>query len=157
MTLAILNDAVNSRCCPVEDGTTKATLPTLVFASPQASCCSGTAEGINSAFVPTAILNSAKPADALASATFQIEGVCSCEGHVVEKRLKFLKGVRVFTLNPITNQLKLTYDPAVVSIPDIQAEVRKAGASAAPLCPKADGDGVHSQSARRPGEGGCCG
>lgn len=35
-----------------------------------------------------------------------------------------------FSLNPITNQMKVSYDPAAVSIGEIVTEVKKAGASA---------------------------
>jgi hypothetical protein len=44
--------------------------------------------------------------------TFQIEGLCSCEGQIVEKRVKSLRGIAAFSLNAITNQMKVTYDPS---------------------------------------------
>jgi hypothetical protein len=34
------------------------------------------------------------------------------------------------SLNPITNQMKLTYDPATVSIPEVEKAVSRAGVRA---------------------------
>ena len=62
------------------------------------------------------------------TASFKIGGICSCEGSIVEKRLKKLKGVESFTLSMVTNRLSVAYDPAVVSVEDIEKEVTKAGA-----------------------------
>jgi Cd2+/Zn2+-exporting ATPase len=69
----------------------------------------------------------------LATVTFQIGGVCSCELQIVEKRLKTLEGVKTLSLNPVMNQIRLTYDPTALSVRDVQAVVKKAGASAVPL------------------------
>jgi Cu+-exporting ATPase len=67
----------------------------------------------------------------LETATFRIEGLgCACEGAIVEKRVRALKGMATFVLNPITNQMKVSYDPSAVSIREIVTEVKKAGASA---------------------------
>ena len=64
----------------------------------------------------------------LLAATFRVEGLgCTCEGQIIEKRVKALDGVTVFSLNPITHQLKVIYNAAVVSRRDIEAEVKKAG------------------------------
>ncbi|MEN6549110.1 MAG: HAD-IC family P-type ATPase, partial [Armatimonadia bacterium] len=71
--------------------------------------------------------------DDLATVTFQIGGVCSCEMQIVEKRVKALKGVRTLSLNSITNEMKLTYDPAALSVCDVQTAVKTAGASAVPM------------------------
>ncbi len=60
--------------------------------------------------------------------TFRIGGMCSCEEPMVEKRLKRLRGVDSFSLSLILNQLKVVYDPSVVSIEDIQKAAAKAGA-----------------------------
>lgn len=60
--------------------------------------------------------------------TFKVGGICSCEGSIVEKRLKRLKGVDTFTLNLITSQLKVVYDSSLVSIEDIEKAAAKAGA-----------------------------
>jgi len=63
--------------------------------------------------------------------TLQIGGMnCSCEGQIIERKIKLLQGVKVFTLNPITNQIKVTFDPLSVSIPDIEKAVSKAGMKA---------------------------
>jgi len=64
------------------------------------------------------------------TATFLIEGLgCSCEGQIVEKRVRALPGITTLSLNPITNQMKLEYDPLISSIKDIEDAVRKAGAT----------------------------
>jgi Cd2+/Zn2+-exporting ATPase len=69
----------------------------------------------------------------LQTATFRIDGVCSCELHIVEKQVKAMKGVSNFSMNPITNQMKLTYDPLIISTKDIQTAVKKSGANAVPM------------------------
>ena len=38
-----------------------------------------------------------------------------------------------FSVNAITNQMKVTYDPSIVSIPDIETAVKKAGVTAIPV------------------------
>lgn len=60
--------------------------------------------------------------------SFKVGGMCSCEGPMVEKRLNKLKGVESFSLNLITNQLKVVYDPAAVTIEEIEKAAAKAGA-----------------------------
>ena len=78
----------------------------------------------------------AKGGEGSATLTFRIEGMsCSCEGQIVEKRVKALKGVKSFSLNPITNQMKVICDP-IVSVEDIQRAVSKAGVKAVLLPPK---------------------
>ncbi len=75
--------------------------------------------------------NNAGKTGSLETVVFQIEGMgCSCEGQIVEKRVKSLKGVEEFLLNPITNRMTVTYDPGLVSIGDIQKAVKKAGLKA---------------------------
>jgi len=75
--------------------------------------------------------NAKKGEQGMETVTFAIEGMgCSCEGKIVEKRVKSLPGVESFSLNPITNQMKLTYDPATVSIPEVEKAVSRAGVRA---------------------------
>ncbi len=65
---------------------------------------------------------------------FQLQGLsCACEGQIVEKQLKKLKGVKNFNLNPVTFKMKISYDPALVSTEDIQKAISKGGARAVPL------------------------
>ncbi len=65
---------------------------------------------------------------AMEAASFRLEGLgCSCEVGIVEKRLKKLKGVQDYEVNAFTNRLKVLFDPAAVSVVDIQAAVGKAG------------------------------
>jgi len=47
--------------------------------------------------------------------------------------VKALKGMATFSLNPITNQMKLTFDPSVVSLREIEMAVKRAGATAVPV------------------------
>ena len=88
------------------------------------------------------------------TAVFRIEGLgCSCEGSIVEKRVKKLRGVESFLLNTFTNQLRVSFDPSAVTMWDIQATVEKAGVKAVLM-------GDSAADAREPqtfGGGGCCG
>ena len=71
--------------------------------------------------------------DGLETANFKISGLCSCEFKIIEKKMKKLKGVNDYSLNPITNQLKVTYDKTMVTVEDIQKSVSKAGGKATPM------------------------
>jgi cation transport ATPase len=111
----------------VEVATVRATTSTSAVAAPQQSCCSCPPEA-SAASAPASITGEAKGLD---SATFEIVGLgCSCAGQIVEKRVKALKGVKTFSLNPITNQMKLTYNASALSVQEIQTAVKKAGATA---------------------------
>ena len=85
---------------------------------------------------------------------FKLVGMgCSCEGSIVEKRVKKLRGVKDFSLNAFTNQLKVSFDPDAVTMADIQKTVEKAGVRVVLM-----GDSV--AAAREPqtfGGGSCCG
>lgn len=60
--------------------------------------------------------------------TFKLEGLgCSCEAKIVEKRVKAMKGVNNFDINPISNRVKISYNPSLVSIEDIKKTVAKCG------------------------------
>ena len=82
---------------------------------------------------------------------------CSCEASIIEKRIKKLRGVESFLLNPFTGQLRVSFEPDVVTMADIQKAVQKAGARAVLT-------GDSATDAREPkafggplGGGGCCG
>lgn len=78
--------------------------------------------------------NEKKDEQGLATINFQLEGLtCACEGQIVEKRLRKLKGVDRFSLNPITFKTKISYDPERVTIEEIQKTILKGGAKAVPL------------------------
>ncbi|MGD0405819.1 MAG: heavy-metal-associated domain-containing protein [Candidatus Bathyarchaeia archaeon] len=63
--------------------------------------------------------------------TFKLEGMgCSCEAKIVEKRLKSLKGVKIYNINPISNWLKISFDPSLVSTDDIKKSIAKCGITA---------------------------
>lgn len=97
--------------------------------APQVSCCSG--PDISTQMTAADEGHEPKLIEDMTSATFRIDGMsCSCEGQMVEKRVKALKGVTSVSLNPITNQMKVTYDPSAVSIGEIEAAVKKTGAKA---------------------------
>lgn len=66
--------------------------------------------------------------------TFKLEGMgCSCEAKVVEKRLKASKGIQSFSINPISNWMKVSYDPSLISTDDIKKTISKVGITASLL------------------------
>lgn len=112
-------------------------MPTVVAKAPSNQIKSGTDERVDPVASPIgtnvcccACKTLQTEAKSMETVIFRIDGVCSCAAHIVEKRVKALNGVKTFSLNPITNQMKLTYDQSTVSILDIQTAVKKAGASA---------------------------
>ncbi len=122
-------DEAHEPCCGGNGETPqKVSFPVFSMAQAQGSCCSGSEA--NPASVPVIDADKAKQ-QGLQLVAFRIDGMsCSCEGVMVEKRVKSLEGVKDFSLNPITNQMKLTYDPSALSIKDIETAVKKAGAKA---------------------------
>ena len=63
--------------------------------------------------------------------SFKIEGMsCSCEAGIIERRMKRLKGVEDYAFLPISNVMKLSYDPGRVTIEEIQKAAAKAGVKA---------------------------
>ncbi len=133
MPMAAPAEAKAACCCPGDELATKT--PLLIFPmAPQASsCCGGSDTGV-SVTATDKNTDQAKAGAGAASIAFRIDGMsCSCEGQMVEKRVKALPGVKTFSLNPITNQMRLTYDPTVLSTKDIEAAVKKAGAKAVPM------------------------
>jgi len=63
--------------------------------------------------------------------TFKLEGMgCSCEAKLVEKRLKGLKGIKTYNINPISNWLKVSFDSSLVSTEDIKNTIAKCGITA---------------------------
>jgi Cu+-exporting ATPase len=91
------------------------------------------------------------------TAVFKLEGMdCACEGSVVEKRVKKLRGVETFALNAFTNQLKVSFDPAAVTVQDIQKSVEKAGVKAVPV-EEAGAVARPLPLAGNQAPGGCCG
>jgi len=129
-TLAVI-EAKSACCCATEEPATKTPFPIFPMAAAQGSCCAGTEASTGKMLTPNLEINDMKGQDGVNAIAFRIDGMsCSCEGQMVEKRVKSLKGVKSFSLNPITNQMKLTYDPSTLSIQDIQAAVKKAGAKA---------------------------
>jgi Cu+-exporting ATPase len=69
----------------------------------------------------------------LETANFKISGLCSCEFKIIEKKMKNLEGIKDYSLNPVTNQLKVTYNKSQVTIEGIQKAVEKAGGKAIPM------------------------
>jgi copper chaperone CopZ len=74
--------------------------------------------------------NDRKLVEGLETANFKITGLCSCEFKIIEKKLKNLEGVDNYSLNPVTNQLKVTYDKTLMTVEGIQKAVSKAGGKA---------------------------
>lgn len=63
--------------------------------------------------------------------SFKIEGMsCSCEAGIIEKRMKRLDGIEDYVFLPISNVMKLSYDPSKVTVEDIQKTAAKAGVRA---------------------------
>ncbi len=71
-----------------------------------------------------------KPGNGLETKNFKISGICSCEFKIIEKKMRKLNGIESYTLNPITNLMKVTFDGSKVSVDDIQKAASKAGAKA---------------------------
>ncbi|MCK9228189.1 MAG: heavy metal translocating P-type ATPase [Syntrophorhabdaceae bacterium] len=120
-------ETTNSACCSGASSPVNSSFPTFPVAEVQGSCCSPPTGSMMS----DERTDGAISKDGMKSATFRIDGMsCSCEGLMVEKRVKSLKSVANFSFNPITNQMKLTYDPSSLTISEIETAVKKAGAKA---------------------------
>lgn len=68
--------------------------------------------------------------EGLETANFRISGLCSCEFKIIDKKMKNLDGVKKYSLNPVTNQMRVTYDKNSLTIEGIQKAVSKAGGKA---------------------------
>lgn len=67
----------------------------------------------------------------LTNSTFKLEGLgCACTAKIIEKRVKAIKGIKEYSINPISNWIKITYDSTLVSINDIKKSISKAGVQA---------------------------
>ena len=61
----------------------------------------------------------------------QIEGMeCGCEATLIDRKMKALAGVRSHEINPITHQLRVSYDPGSATIQDIIRSVSETGMKA---------------------------
>jgi len=110
---------------------TEAPAPAPVVVAVKSSCCCSGETQLTGASAPAPMTRDANEPGALEIATFRIEGLgCSCEGQIVEKQVRSLRGIVAFGLNPITNKMKVSYDPSIVTIHDIEAAVKKAGVTA---------------------------
>jgi len=119
-------------CCSCTASLAEA--PALIVEVTKSSCCCSGEAQTAGAFAPVPMTNDANEPGTLEIATFRVEKLgCSCEGQIVEKQVKSLRGIVAFGLNPITNKMKVSYDPSIVSIHDIEAAVKKAGVTAIPL------------------------
>jgi Cd2+/Zn2+-exporting ATPase len=129
-----LIDRATVSCCSDAAQPAEASAPTSVIDATEVSCCCSCEAQPTEAHAPVPEIQGANVPGGLEIATFRIEGLsCSCEGQIVEKRVKSLRGIAAFSLNAITNQLKVSYDPSIVSIPDIETAVKKAGGTAMPV------------------------
>jgi Cd2+/Zn2+-exporting ATPase len=116
-------------CCSRTPPVAEALTPTVETV--KSSCCGSSDAQPTGASAPAPLIRSANEPEELDIATFRIEGLgCSCEGQIVEKQVKSLQGIVAFGLNPITNKMKVSYDPSIVTIHDIEAAVKKAGVNA---------------------------
>ncbi|RPJ84970.1 MAG: heavy metal translocating P-type ATPase, partial [Acidobacteria bacterium] len=116
--------------CSCGDAPIDWNIPSSILVPEEGSCCC-CGDAADEMVVSAPALVSGDVSSGPATATFRIEGLgCACEGQMVEKRVKALKGVTTFSLNTLTNQLKVSYDPAAVSVDGIVASVNKAGVTA---------------------------
>jgi copper chaperone CopZ len=81
------------------------------------------------------MVNEERAKEGLVTSSFKITGLCSCEGKIIEKKMKNLIGVKEYSLNPVTNNLKVTYDSSQLNIEGIQNAVSKAGGRATLMKP----------------------
>ncbi|MDD4136584.1 MAG: heavy metal translocating P-type ATPase, partial [Methanoregula sp.] len=103
----------------------------------KSSCCCTVDAQPAGASAPPPLNSDGNETPSVEIATFRIEGLgCSCEGQIVEKQVKSLRGIVAFGLNPITFKMKVSYDPSIVSIHDIETAVKKAGVAAILLTSK---------------------
>jgi Zn2+/Cd2+-exporting ATPase len=120
-------ETTNSTCCSGASSSVNTSFAAFPVAEVHGSCCSPS----TGSPMPIERRDDGTPKDGMKSATFGIDGMsCSCEGLMVEKRVKSLKSVANVSFNPITNQMKLTYDPASLTVSEIESAVKKAGAKA---------------------------
>jgi copper chaperone CopZ len=122
-------EAQKAGCCSGEDAAAKTPLLIFPMAGLNVSCCPG--EEPSDPPAASGTETTGRAGNGANSIAFRIEGMaCSCEGQMVEKRVRGLKGIKSFSLNPITNQMRVTYDPSAISVKDIETAVKKAGARA---------------------------
>ncbi len=130
-TLPLAANEANAPCsCSGEEPAKVLAFPMFPGGPAEGSCCPGAAVD-SPPTAPNSGAKEAKGPDGMTSVAFRLDGMsCSCEGQMVEKRVRALKGVKNFSLNPITNQMKLIFDPSTLSLPEIEEAVKKAGAKA---------------------------
>jgi copper chaperone CopZ len=118
--------SASGSCCSCTALPVQAPVPaTNVDTEKSACCCTSEAQPVR---VPA---HGTNEPGSWEIATFRIEGLsCSCEGNIVEKQVTSLHGIAAFGLNTITNKMKVSYDPSLVSIHDIEAAAKKAGVTA---------------------------
>jgi Cd2+/Zn2+-exporting ATPase len=131
---AVPSAAGTSPCCSGVEPLVEIPAPAITPTGEACCSCGGLDDAIPT---PAPTPSDTTGPAGLDTATYRIEGLgCACEGAIVEKRVKALKGMATFSLNPITNQMKLTFDPSVVSLREIEMAVKKAGATAVPVTSK---------------------
>jgi Cd2+/Zn2+-exporting ATPase len=65
------------------------------------------------------------------TATLQIAGMsCSCEAELIQKKLTSLAGVKTCDVNTVSKQVRVPYDPAIVTVQDILKSVSETGMNA---------------------------
>ncbi|MDD5023776.1 MAG: heavy metal translocating P-type ATPase [Methanoregula sp.] len=125
----VVTSAAESPCCCGSGAVPEASVPATVADMGNSSCCCA-----GESLSERSPAHDANEPAHVEIATYRIEGLgCSCEGHIVEKQVKSLRGIVAFGLNPITNKMKVSYDPSLVSLHDIEAAVIKAGVTPVPL------------------------
>jgi len=60
--------------------------------------------------------------------TLKVEGMdCVNESEIIEKKMKSLAGVNSFEINFMTQQLKISYDPSLISVQDMIKAIAETG------------------------------
>ena len=76
-------------------------------------------------------MNNHKTEKNIETVILQIGGMnCSCEGNLIEKKMGSLVGVNSFEINPVSKQVRISYDPSYVTVQDIIRSVSETGMNA---------------------------
>ena len=76
-------------------------------------------------------MNHSDNKDGIETVALQIEGMeCGCEATLIDRKIRALAGVRSHEINPITHQLRVSYDPGSATIQDIIRSVSETGMKA---------------------------
>ncbi len=76
-------------------------------------------------------MNNSDKENGTKTVALQIEGMeCGCEATLIDRKMNALTGVRSHEINPITHQLRVSFDPKAATIQDIIRSVSETGMKA---------------------------